>query len=134
MKELLVSLTLMCSLFGCTKTPPPIACDLSKAVSSLVSAQVVTQLTCKNFEAVKATIDAKLVEIKVCEAAVAAQAAPAKAVVGTMSSVGDVVCAPVIAALSAGALAQIPAEWGCTGGPLTDSLKAQLLAACIKAI
>lgn len=118
-------------MFGCTQAKP-VVCDLSKSVSSLVAAQISTQLTCKNLDAVKASIDAQLVKLKLCD-----QPAPAiiaKGAISTQSAIGSAICGPVVEALSAGVLSTLPGEWGCTGGPITDPLKAQLLAACIKAI
>lgn len=114
---------------GCTSTKT-VVCDLSKSVSSLVAAQISTQLTCKNLDAVKASIDAELAKTKLCDATPVAAAALVK----PQSVIGDAVCGPVIDGLTAGVLTQVPASWGCAGGPLTDSVKAQLLAACQKAI
>lgn len=118
---------------GCTKSNP-VVCDVSKSVSSLVAAQISSQLTCKNLDAVKASLDKQLEAIKVCEKAEAA-AQPAPGTVSTQGVVGNAICGPVIEAVVALGASQLPAEWQCSGsGPITDSLKLQLIAACQKAI
>ncbi len=137
MKFLIAALVLL-SFTGCTK-PSPVGCAVATTISSLVSAQIATQLTCSNLSAIQATVDAQLVTLKICDAAAAAVApimAPSgMPVAKPMSTVGAIICAPVIDALANGAVAQIPAAWGCTtGGILTETIKAQILAACIKAI
>lgn len=130
--KFLIAFLLSFALFGCTQTKP-LVCDLSKSVSSLVAAQISTQLTCKNLDAVKASVDAQLVKLKLCD-----QPAPAiiaaKGAMATKSVIGDTICGPVIEGLLAGVLSTLPTEWACSGGPVTDSVKVQLLAACQKAL
>lgn len=136
--RLLVSIALAVGLSGCSWFQKnQVLCDLGKSVSSLVAAQVATQLTCKNLDAVKADLDAQIAKIKISGTGICEMPAPAPQPVGAISAqgaIGDVICGPVVDSLAAGLLVQIPAAWGCTGGPLTDTIKLQLLTACKKAI
>ncbi len=146
--KLLASLVILLSINGCSyfQKAQPVVCDVSKAVSSLLAAQVATQLTCVNLDVVSADISAKVGAIQIggqpiCSAVATTQAAfkvglvdKAGKAITQQSAIGDVICGPIIDALASGALAQIPTTWGCSGGPLTDTIKAQLLAACQKAI
>ncbi len=137
--KFLVSALVLLSFTGCTKSNTAV-CTVATTMSSLVSAQIALQLTCSNLSAVQASVDAQLVSLKVCEAASTA-VSPVMAqqsgipIARPMSVIGSALCPPVIDALATGAFAQIPAAWGCsTGGALTQTVKAQILAACIKAI
>lgn len=105
-------------------------CEVSKGVSSLVAANIASLLTCKNVDAISAALDAELAKTKICEAS----AQKSLAVVETQSAIGLIICEPVINALSTGVLAQLPASWECSGGPLTDGVRAKLLEACQKAL
>jgi len=114
---------------GCTKKTQPVVCSAAKSVSSLVASQIVTQLSCKNLDAVKADLDKQLENLNICEKAESARAA-----LTAQGALGAIVCAPVVEALAAGALSQIPATWECGGGKVTEDIKASILAACIKAL
>jgi len=114
---------------GCTKKTQPVVCSAAKSVSSLVASQIVTQLSCKNLDAVKADLDAQLEKLNICEKAESARSA-----ISAQSAIGDLVCKPVVDALVAGALAQVPAAWECSGGKVTEDVKASILAACTKAL
>lgn len=117
---------------GCTKTD---LCETGKAAAGLLAAQISVQLECKNVDAVKADVEKKLIELKVCEAPPApAPVVEPAGLVKPLSAVGDVVCTSVITGLTSGLLTQIPSAWGCTGGKLTDEIKAKLLEACSKAL
>ena len=116
MKKLII-VTLL-AFVGCTKTP---VCDAGKAVSGVVSAQIAVQLECKNVDAIKAYIDGQLSKANICGPA-------------ATGVIGDVVCGPFVDGLLSGALAQVPSDWQCTGGPAKDVLKTKLLDACKKAI
>lgn len=102
-------------------------CDTGKVVSGVVAAQVGSQLSCSNIDAVKADIDKQLIKLNVCEE-------KPVAAVATKGAVGDVICKPLIDALFGAGISQIPSEWGCTGGPLADEAKAKLVEACTNAI
>lgn len=118
---------------GCTKeAAKEVLCDTGKTASAILSAQIAVQLDCKNVDAIRADVDKKLIDLKVCEAP--KPPAPAPGVISSMSAVGDVICKPVVDALFAGALTQIPATWGCTGGKLAEDAKLKILAACSKAL
>lgn len=111
-------LCLAVGLAGCTKTPEPV-CTVAKTISSHVASEIATQLSCSNVDAIKATLDQKLVDLKVCGLA-------------AESIIGEVICPPLIEALLTGALANVPAAWGCSGGPAKEGLKDLLLVACKK--
>lgn len=115
------------ALTGCTKEEVKgKVCEAGKTAATIVSAQVAVELSCQNEGAIRAAIEQKLVEAKVCEK-------PAEGAISTMGVVGEALCTPVITGLFAGGVSQIPAEWGCTGGKLADEAKAKLIALCSKA-
>lgn len=135
MKFFMVLAALVLSV-GCTKTQVQqdvntVACSLEGSVESLVSAAIGSQLACSNLTAVQADVAAQVSKLNVCTAAT-----PAPALTGgkLKGPVGDVVCAPVVAALMGGALSKIPAAWGCTGGAVSAQAQAAILAACQKAL
>lgn len=132
MKKLLFIAIAISALAGCTKSSP-VVCAIQDSVVSLTSAAVTTELACKNLDAVKATLTTEVAKLNLC---VPAAPAPAVAATGVkvQSAVGDAICGPVITALMGGALAAIPAEWGCTGGVPADQLKTYLTAQCQKAL
>ncbi len=107
-------------------------CDTGKTAAGLLSAQIAVQLECKDVDAIKADVEKKLVELKVCEAP--APVVQPAGMVKPLSAIGDVVCTSVVTGLTTGLLTQIPSAWGCTGGKLTDELKTKLLEACSKAL
>lgn len=122
--SLVLALTLVFAT-ACTKDQ---ICDKAKSAAVLVAGEVATQLSCKNASAIQADMEALLVKAKLCEAA----AAPS---ISALGPIGDIICKPVIDALVAGLVTQIPAKYECSGdGKLTDELKAKLVAACAKAI
>jgi len=123
----LMMFVLALAFTGCTKTQ---TCDLGKTATSLVAAQISTSLECKNLDAVKADIEKKLVDLKICEAKPEATAQTMAA----KSAIGDVICKPVIDGLTAGLIGQIPKAWECSGGSVTEDLKLKLLEACNKAL
>lgn len=131
MRNLLVIFALVFAVVGCTKEEAKVVlCETGKTAASLLSAQVAVQLECKNIDAIKADIEKKLVDLKVCEA-------PAPAPTGALSTksvIGDALCKPVVEGLIAGLLTQVPAAWECTGGKLTDDAKLKLFEACAKAL
>ena len=88
---------------GCTKEQAKEkVCDLGKTAATLVATQVATELSCKNVDAIKADIEAKLVESKLCEKAEEQKSMMLKSVIG------DAICGPVVEGLFAGALTQLP--------------------------
>lgn len=147
MKKFLVFVPLL-AMLGCTKSADPakdpvnqVACALEGAAVSLVSGAVVTQLACKNLDAVKAGVGAIVAKSNICKppatpspAPAAAAAVSVKGSVAVNSAVGNILCAPIVEALMAGALTQIPADWQCSGGVPADKLKAAVLAACLKSL
>lgn len=103
-------------------------CDVSKALSTTMSGEITKQLTCKNTDAIKASLDEQLVKLKVCEKKEEAVAAKA------LIDAGTLICAPVVEAVLGTAVAQIPTTWECSGaGPIPDKLRADLLELCKKA-
>lgn len=133
MKFLICFLFLFATL-GCTKeAAKEVLCDTGKTASALLSAQVAMQLDCKNVDAIRADIEKKLVDLKVCEAP-KPMPTLAPGALTAMSAVGDVVCKPIVEAIFAGMLTQVPVGWGCSGGKLADDAKLKLLAACSKAL
>lgn len=111
--------TLLLSVFilsGCTEKSP--ACSIAKTVSTHVTDEVAKQLSCSNKAAIQDAIDLQLAKLRVCDQVV------------TKSIIGELVCAPLVDGLLTGALAKVPADWNCTGGPLKDTLRGQLIDAC----
>jgi len=102
-------------------------CEVGKAATNLISAQISTSLACKNGDAIKADIEKKLTDLKICEAA-------KPAAMNAMSAIGTTICGPIVSTLAAGLVGQIPPAWECTGGQLTDDIKLKLLEACQKAL
>lgn len=128
----LVAILTVClfTFVGCTKQQAKdVLCDTGKTASGLLSAQIAVQLDCKNVDAIRADIEKQLVSLKICEAP-----KPAANLMSAKSAIGEAICKPVIDALAAGALTQIPAGWECKGGQVTDDLKLKLYAACTKAL
>lgn len=117
MRMLLAAFALL-AFSGCTSKTP--VCDAAKAVAGSVSQVIATQLSCKNPDAITASLVNELVTLKVCTSS------------GTNASglVGDLICPNLVTNLYNGALKKIPADWQCGGGAVGDQLKAQLLAAC----
>lgn len=132
MRHILGFLFVCCfALVGCTKDEAKVVlCDTGKTAAGFVSTTIAVQLECKNQDAIRADVEAKLVDLKICEAP---KPAP-EGKVGIQSAIGDVICKPVIDGLVAGLLTQIPSKWECSGGKVTDDLKLKLLAACSKAL
>ncbi len=121
--RLLAMLLLVFTFIGCTSKS---TCDFGKSVTGLVAAQLTTTLACKNLDAVKADIDKRLVDLKICE--------KAPSTMQVKSAVGDVICKPLIDGLIGGLVGQIPSAWECTGGQVGEDLKAKLVEACSKAL
>lgn len=121
MRLLMLCLALMLGLSACTKKEvKDKLCDAGKTAATIVAAQAAVELECSNVAAIKADLEKKLVDLKVCEAK-------------TESVLGEALCRPVIEGLFLGAVGTLPAEWGCTGGELAATAKAKLIAACAKA-
>jgi hypothetical protein len=117
---LLIAITF--GMIGCTKDKAKdVLCSTGKAAASLIAAQVAVQLDCKNVGAIQTELESKLVDLKICS--------PTPA-----GAVGEVVCKPIIDALLAGVLTQVPASWECSGGQLGEDAKAKLLESCLKAL
>ena len=137
MKLFLLGIALMFSMIACNKEQKEQVkevvvekiCDAGKAATAVVAVQVSNELSCKNVAAIKATLEAKVLEIKACEK-------PAQPVVGVAakSVVGDLLCAPLINAIFAQGIAQFPKEWECTGDKLADTQKAKLIENCLKSL
>lgn len=117
---------------GCTKEEvKDKLCDTGKTAATIVAAQVSTELACSNVAAVKASIEEKLISLKICEAVKPGE--NGANLLGAKSAIGEALCTPVIEGLFAGGLTQLPKDWGCTGGELAADAKAKLIAACSKA-
>lgn len=131
MRYMMSFLLACCFLFvGCTKQDAKVVlCDTGKTAAGFVSTTIAVQLDCKNQDAIRADVEAKLVDLKICEAP-----KPEANKIGALSVVGDAICKPVIDGLVAGLLTQIPSKWECSGGKVTDDLKLKLYAACSKAL
>lgn len=126
MSKFLVAVIFAFGVMGCSTV-----CDLSKAASAAVSSAVASPavLNCTGTAAIQKWVDAKLASINVCK-----DNKTAKVVGIAMSDIGAVVCAPLVEILASTALSQIPADWQCAGGILTDQGKAKVLAACQAAL
>ena len=116
--RLIGMLFMMLLISGCTKGVKPL-CEIGKLGTEVLADQVATQLSCKNKTAIKATMDQKLVDLKVCEQPNSAT-----------SVIGDIVCPRLIPGLMGIITNKIPAEWECSGGDLKDGLQDYLLKAC----
>jgi hypothetical protein len=123
----LIAFVLLFTVAGCTTV-----CELAKsgatALAPVISSPEV--LNCTGTAAIQSWLDSQLVKLNVCSTSTKV----AKVVGFTVNDVGSLVCAPLVAILSDTALKQIPPDWSCAGGVLTDSAKAKLLAACLKAL
>lgn len=118
----------MMAVMGCSKTQ---VCNTGTSGAGLISAAIISNLNCGAPDVVTADVLAA-VSAKLCAPAPAA--APATGAIQAQSVVGDAVCGPVITGLVGGLLTKIPATWKCTGGTVTDDLKAKLTAACSSAL
>lgn len=133
MKALMIVLLSVFTLLtaGCTKDDvKDVLCDTGKAAATVMSLQVATELSCKNSAAIKASIEEKLVSLKICEKA---EDAKRERNMMAKSALGDALCAPVVAALFANGINSLPKEWECSGGALAEDAKAKLIAACSNA-
>lgn len=124
MKILFLITFFIFGLVGCSKST---VCDAGKVASGLVAVQVAANLDCKQIDLVKADIEKKLVDLKICEAPT-----PTTTVMA-VNAIGDAICKPVIDGLVAGLLTQVPQAWECSGGKITDEIKIKLMLACGKA-
>ena len=127
----LMSFTLVLAS-GCTKedakeNAKAVVCETGKAAATIVSVQIAAELSCSNAAAIKATIEEKLMSLKVCEK-------PEENAIAAKSVVGNLVCGTVVEGLFVGGMSQLPTEWGCTGGPLVAEAKAKMIEACQKAL
>ncbi len=131
MRNLLVLLALAFVVTSCTKTEvKEKICDAGKKAATLLTAEVAVDLDCADTAAIQADIEKKLVDLKVCLAPAPTPTVAVKA----LSPIGDIICKPVVDALVASLVVQIPATWQCKGGKVSDDLKAKLLAQCSKAL
>lgn len=126
--KLLMTVLFTMIFMACTKTQ---VCDSAKTVAGVVASQAAVQLDCKNVDVIRADIDKKLVDLKICELTATP---PVAGTISVKSAIGDVVCKPLVEGLVGGALTQVPATWGCAGGPVTDVVKTKLIEACQKAL
>ena len=118
---------------GCNKTEVKegaqvVLCEAGKTASTVVAVQLALELGCSDTAAIKASLEEKLVSMKVCEKKDEAVGFAAKSVIA------DAFCGPVVETLFAGGVAQIPPEWKCNGGQLVAEAKAKVIAACQKSL
>ena len=119
MKQIFVLFASLLLATGCTKQDvQEKVCDAGKAAAAVVASQIANELGCSNVSSIRADLEAKLVDAKMCEA---------KSAIGAAA-----ICTPVIEGIIAGATTQLPPSWGCSGGPLAADLKDKLIAACSK--
>jgi len=112
------------AVVSCTKDE---VCDAGKTAGKLLAAQVAVQLDCKNVAAIEEDILVILQKTNICE--------KPPTTVTALGPIGDVICKPIVDALVAGLLTQVPTKYECSGsGKITDEIKAKLVAACAKAI
>lgn len=124
MRNLILLFGVLFLTLACTKDD---VCKTAKTASVFISNEVAVQLSCKNAGAIQEDINAILVKVNICKAP--------ETGVSALGPIGDLICKPVIDALVAGLVTQIPAKYECSGsGTITDDLKAKLVAACAKAI
>lgn len=121
--KFLISGLMALALTGCTLFSSAV-CDVQKAVTSVAASTVASQLSCKNLDAVKASIDKEVAKLNLCKAPESEQKA----------ALGDVICGPLVEALGAGVLSALPSDWECSGGVPMAEVKAKLLDACKKAL
>jgi len=112
---------IMFAFLGCTKGSSP-ACEVGKTVTAVVADQIATQLACKNKSAIEATLNQKLVDLKLCEKPSAS------------SVIGEIICPSLVSSVISQITVKIPSEWQCSGGTVKDDLKNYLLAACRSSI
>ena len=133
MRNLLVILAFVFATVGCTKEEAKeVLCDTGKTAAGILSAQVAVQLECKNVDAIRADIEKKLIDLKMCAAP--APAPEPAGLFAAKSAIGDALCKPIVEGLVAGLLTQVPAAWECSGGKLTEDAKLKLIEACSKAL
>lgn len=111
---------LLLFVVGCTSGTSPV-CEVGKTVTGVVADQIATQLSCKNKVAIEASLNQKLVDLKLC--------APAAS-----SVIGEIICPSLVSSVVNQIAIKIPAEWQCSGGTVKDDLKNYLLAACRSSI
>lgn len=121
----LVLFSILSLAASCTGSSGKVLCDAGKVTAGVVAVGIGTELACTNVEAIKLTLQEKILGTSVCDS---------KDKSLNRSAVGSIVCAPLIESVFAGGLAQIPKEWGCTGGASITELKAKLIESCVKSI
>lgn len=122
MRNLLVLVAFAIVMVSCTKEEiKDKICETGKVGAAVVAVKISEELACSNVDAIKADLEAKLIDLKVCE-------------VKAKSALGDAICGPMVEGLFVGGISQLPAAWNCTGGELAAELKAKLIAACEKAL
>lgn len=132
MKQITFLVLLAFTLVGCTKEEvKDKLCDAGKTAAGIVAAQVSVELDCKNVDAVRADIEKKLLESKICEKK--AEPVEGAQLMKAASVVGDAICTPVVDGLLAGLLTQVPAAWECSGGKVAEDVRLKLIASCSKA-
>lgn len=126
MGKIILAIFVLFGVAGCTTV-----CNLAKsgaaALAPVIASPVV--LNCTGTAAIQSWLDGQMAKLNVCQSTKLAKVASI-----SVNDAGDLVCGPLVAILTETALKQIPADWGCSGGILTDSAKAKLLAACNDAI
>lgn len=128
MKQVFIALAFLFTMTACTKEEvKEKICDTGKKAATLLTAEIAVSLDCANTAAIQVDIEKKLVDLKVC-------AAPTTDAVKPMGAIGDVVCKPIVDAIVAGLLTQVPSSWECKGGKVSEDLKTKLLAQCSKVL
>lgn len=125
MRNIILLVAFAIATVSCTKDEiKDQICEAGKVGTAVVAVKLSEELACTNLEAIKVDLEAKLVDLKLCP----------KVEGLAKSAIGDAICGPMVEGLVGGSLTQLPAAWGCTGGPLADEVKAKLIAACKKAL
>ncbi len=124
MSKVLLAVLLMFGLTNCTTV-----CSVAKSGAAALAPVIASPaiLNCSNTPAIQAWLDGQMQKLGVCQGTKIAKVASI-----SVSDVGSFVCAPLVAILADVTLKQVPPEWGCSGGALTDSGRAALLALCLE--
>jgi hypothetical protein len=129
MKHIVAILSLV-FLAACTSGTTPstgnvakdIACNVEKAATSLIAAQIAMSLVCINLTAIQTDLQAVLGKVNLC---------PTTALKGP---IGDALCGPIVTGIKNIGVGKIPPAWGCAGGATLDQLVTSATDACKKAI
>lgn len=147
MKTVLVLAAVILGLSGCKKGESPVdvipkaLCSFEDIAVMTVSSSIATYAQCANPPGIMLMVRGWAKAMDICDKADQAkkrkkdkELAEAGGGMSTKGAIGDVVCAPMLSALSFGLLMQLPADAQCAGPVDMEKVKADLLAKCLSAI